>query len=81
MFHSIRWRIALPYTLLILLTMIGVSLYVTNFIRQTYLRDLETELVAGWLCVFQWADILFLYEIGMPGYAMIDNFRNPYFER
>jgi two-component system phosphate regulon sensor histidine kinase PhoR len=46
MFHSIRWRIALPYVILILLTMLGVGLYVTSFVRQTYLNDLEAGLTA-----------------------------------
>ena len=44
MFHSIRWRIALPYVLLIILSMIGVGVYLSNFIRQTYLNDLEKQL-------------------------------------
>ena len=46
MFHSIRWRIALTYVSLIILTMVGVGIYITNFVRQNYLRDLENELTA-----------------------------------
>lgn len=46
MFHSLRWRIAIPYVLLIILTLTGVGLYVSSFIRQTYLRDLENALLA-----------------------------------
>lgn len=46
MFHSIRWRIALPYVLLILLTMLGLGIYISNFVRQTYLNDLERQLTS-----------------------------------
>jgi two-component system, OmpR family, phosphate regulon sensor histidine kinase PhoR len=44
MFHSIRWRIAFLYAALILMTMLGLGLYLSNFIRQTYLDDLESKL-------------------------------------
>ena len=44
MFHSIRWRIAILYAVLILGAMLGLSLYVSNFIHQTYLDDLKTQL-------------------------------------
>ena len=46
MFRSIRWRIGLPYVLLIIITMIGLSIYLSNFLRQTYLANLETDLAA-----------------------------------
>lgn len=42
MFHSIRWRIALPFALLILLLMVGLTAYLSSFIRQTYLDNLKT---------------------------------------
>lgn len=45
MFHSIRWRIAIPYSLLICLLMIVVAGYVTYSIRQFYLNDLESNLL------------------------------------
>jgi two-component system phosphate regulon sensor histidine kinase PhoR len=44
MFHSIRWRIAFLYTVLILVTMLGLGLYLSNFIRQTYMNDLKSKL-------------------------------------
>ncbi len=44
MFRSIRWRIAIPYGLLILLTMLGLGIYLSNILRQTYLDELETQL-------------------------------------
>lgn len=44
MFHSIRWRIAIPYILLILAAMLVLGLYLSNFIRQSYQRELETQL-------------------------------------
>jgi two-component system phosphate regulon sensor histidine kinase PhoR len=40
----IRWRIALPYVGLILVTMISLGAYLSNFIKQTYLNDLEIKL-------------------------------------
>ena len=44
MFHSIRWRIATPYIVLILAAMVALGLYLTSFIQQTYLKNLETQL-------------------------------------
>jgi two-component system, OmpR family, phosphate regulon sensor histidine kinase PhoR len=44
MFHSIRWRIAFPYITLILVTMLALGVYITSFVRQTYLNDLESKL-------------------------------------
>jgi two-component system phosphate regulon sensor histidine kinase PhoR len=46
MFHSIRWRIAIPYVILIILSMLGIGWYLSNFTRQIYLNDLENELAA-----------------------------------
>lgn len=46
MFHSIRWRIAIPYTILIILLMVGVGFYLSTFVRQSYLEDTERMLVA-----------------------------------
>ena len=44
MFRSIRWRIALPYVLLILIAMLALGIYLSNFVRQSYLTDLESKL-------------------------------------
>jgi two-component system phosphate regulon sensor histidine kinase PhoR len=44
MFHSIRWRIILPYVGLILVTMLALGFYLSSFIRQTYINDLEAKL-------------------------------------
>ncbi len=46
MFRSIRWRIILPYVGLILLALLGLGLYLSNFVRHTYLNDLESKLAA-----------------------------------
>ncbi len=46
MLHSIRWRIALPYGLLILVTMLALGAYLSNFVRQTYVSDLESKLAS-----------------------------------
>lgn len=46
MFRKFRWRIAIPYVLLILVTMLGVGIYLSNFVRQSYLSDLEAKQTA-----------------------------------
>jgi two-component system phosphate regulon sensor histidine kinase PhoR len=43
MFRSIRWRIAILYAALILVTMLGLGLYLSNFIRQTYIDELKSK--------------------------------------
>ena len=44
MFLSVRWRIILPYVGLILVTMLGLGLYLSSVVRQTYINDLESKL-------------------------------------
>ncbi|HWQ83450.1 MAG TPA: PAS domain-containing protein, partial [Anaerolineales bacterium] len=44
MVKSIRWRIAIPYILLIVLVMLALGLILGNLIRQNYLTQLESEL-------------------------------------
>ncbi len=44
MFHSIRWRIAITFVALILVCIIGFSLYLSHFFEQSYLENLETQL-------------------------------------
>jgi two-component system phosphate regulon sensor histidine kinase PhoR len=46
MFHSIRWRIALPYVTLLLVTMLALGVYISNFVRQSYLNDMESKLAS-----------------------------------
>jgi two-component system phosphate regulon sensor histidine kinase PhoR len=46
MFHSIRWRIAFSYIFLTLAAMLVLGVYLSSFIRQTYLDDLESHLAA-----------------------------------
>ncbi|MEJ2709355.1 MAG: ATP-binding protein [Anaerolineales bacterium] len=46
MFNSIRWRIAVPYAILILITLLGLGIYLSNFVRQTYINELTDELIA-----------------------------------
>lgn len=46
MFHSIRWRIAIPYVVLILLILLATGLYLSGFMRQTYKVELRNELLA-----------------------------------
>ena len=46
MFRSLRWRIILPYVALILVAMLGLGIYLSNFVRQTYQNDLQSKLAA-----------------------------------
>jgi two-component system phosphate regulon sensor histidine kinase PhoR len=45
-FHSLRWRIALPYAVLILVATLGLTIYVSDQVRQVRLADLEAQLLA-----------------------------------
>lgn len=44
MLRNIRWRIAVPSIILILLTMLGLGIYLSDFLRQVYLSELESQL-------------------------------------
>jgi two-component system phosphate regulon sensor histidine kinase PhoR len=44
MFHSIRLRIALPFAVLFVATLVGLGLYLSSFLRQTYLNEFKTQL-------------------------------------
>ena len=44
MFYSIRWRIGLPFILLILAVMLGLGVYFSSFVENSYLTDLESHL-------------------------------------
>jgi two-component system phosphate regulon sensor histidine kinase PhoR len=44
MFRNIRWRIAVPYIILILIGLLALGLYVSQFIEQIYLNNLEDRL-------------------------------------
>ncbi len=46
MFHSIRWRIAVPYVVLILLATAALTVYFSSFVRQGHLSDLRIQLTA-----------------------------------
>ncbi|GAB4540515.1 MAG: phosphate regulon sensor histidine kinase PhoR [Anaerolineae bacterium] len=47
MSRSIRWRIAVPYVALILLTTLGLTFYASNQVRKTRLANLEAQLLAN----------------------------------
>ena len=50
MFRSIRWRIAFAFTVLILLSVTGLSVYLSHFVRQNYEDNLESQLTQqAWL--------------------------------
>ncbi|MGC9346907.1 MAG: ATP-binding protein [Anaerolineae bacterium] len=45
MFSSIWWRITVPYTVIILVTTLGLTLYLSSEVRQARLEDLEGRLI------------------------------------
>jgi two-component system phosphate regulon sensor histidine kinase PhoR len=45
-FQDIRWRIAIPYVILILATMLVVGVYTSSYIRQSYFSFFEDELAS-----------------------------------
>jgi two-component system phosphate regulon sensor histidine kinase PhoR len=46
MYRSLRWRIAVPYVVLSLITTLGVTVYISNQVRQVRLANLEAQLLA-----------------------------------
>jgi two-component system phosphate regulon sensor histidine kinase PhoR len=46
MFRSIRWRIAIPYVILILLAMASLGVYLSNLVRDAHQADLQAQLTA-----------------------------------
>ncbi len=46
MFSSIRWRITVPYIVVILITTLGLVLYISSEVRRTQLDELEARVVA-----------------------------------
>jgi two-component system phosphate regulon sensor histidine kinase PhoR len=44
MFRNLRWRIAVPYVLLVLVVMAALALYLSNLVHDSYLADLEDQL-------------------------------------
>jgi two-component system, OmpR family, phosphate regulon sensor histidine kinase PhoR len=44
MFRNIRWRIAVPYVLLILLAMLTLVSYLSRVVREQYLANLQTQM-------------------------------------
>ncbi len=43
---SIRWRIAIPYVLVILLVMAALAIHLSGFVRRAYLASLEDQMAA-----------------------------------
>ena len=46
MFRSIRWRIAVPYVVLILVSTAALALYFSGSLREEHTAELRTQLVA-----------------------------------
>ncbi len=45
MFSSIRWRITIPYAIAILIVTLGATLYLSNYVRDIRMADLEFHLL------------------------------------
>lgn len=61
MLSSTRWRIAIPYTVLIALLVLGLTLYLSHVVRGAYIGELESRLTDE---VELLADALSAYVIG-----------------
>jgi two-component system phosphate regulon sensor histidine kinase PhoR len=46
MFRQIRWRIAVPFVALFSILLLGLGVYLVNFIRQTKIQEFESQLTA-----------------------------------
>lgn len=46
MFRQLRWRIALPYILLIVMLISGIFLFLSNLIYRNHLHNLEEEMIS-----------------------------------
>jgi hypothetical protein len=46
MFRSIRWRIAIPFIILILAAIGGLGFYFSNFMQDSYMDNLRSELIS-----------------------------------
>jgi two-component system phosphate regulon sensor histidine kinase PhoR len=46
MFRSIRWRIAIPFIVLILAAIGGLGFYLSDFMRDNYMDNLRSELIS-----------------------------------
>jgi two-component system phosphate regulon sensor histidine kinase PhoR len=68
----LRWRIAISYVILILLTMLGLSIYLVGFIENSFVASLERSLQVQTLAV---ADVITpLLEQGVdPSSAQLDS--------
>ena len=43
-FHTLRWRITIPFSLLILAILLLLNLFISGYLRQTYINNLEEHL-------------------------------------
>jgi two-component system phosphate regulon sensor histidine kinase PhoR len=75
MFHSIRWRIAIPFVLLSMFSLLALGLVLSNVLRQTYLADLESRLTSQALLVGD--EVAPVLENGTPG-ADLDSLARHY---
>jgi len=46
MFCSIRWRIIVPYVFVVVITMLGLGIYLSGFVRDIHTNNLETTLIS-----------------------------------
>lgn len=71
MFKSIRWRIVVPYVLLILTAMGALSFYLTRVIRDSTLDELQTTLTTSARAVRQAARPAFAPEVDADSLDML----------
>ena len=56
MFKSIRWQIAIPYIILILIVMTGLGVYFTNYFRQAQVDQLEIKMTSEAIAISEMLD-------------------------
>jgi two-component system phosphate regulon sensor histidine kinase PhoR len=71
MIRRLHWRIALPYLALILTATLGLTIYISNQVRQITLSDLENQLLAEARLL---ADNLVSMHQGKFNIDILDNF-------
>ena len=78
MSQTLRWRLAIPYVVLVILTMIGLNLYLIAFIRNSYLDSLKTSLAADARII---ADATAAYLVGYTDQPSVYNVVRRYASR
>lgn len=67
MFRSIRWRIAWPFVLLLIVVMTLVGIILSNFVKETYLNNLKSQLLSEASIISEVVKPILLEDSGQGG--------------